>query len=348
MRSRDLAIVAAVLLIGGFAAADALRGDPEPPAPPAATTGPRTVPDQPAPVVTETVVGVGEEPLEGRLVYTDDRCELRELDLGDGTLLRHGGLRGSCGLVSPARGERVAMSLPSRRRDTVPYRVVDLADPDRDLPTVLARIRSVVWGPDGAQVAWCAPSGQIGYELELGVGFEPRPLRGCPVAYTPSADPVYIEGRSLVADGRALVEVPGRITTVSFGVDRSLAIATPRQLLLYGDAPDGPPGSYGRLEQRRAIPPELQGLRVVFSPTHCHAAFLSSVFPPTPTVFVRDVRSCPGSRAPVTFVGRAAAWSPDGTQLAVAERERVIVYALFPVQPAIVLRVVASDLAWKS
>jgi hypothetical protein len=346
MRSRDLAIVAAVLLVGGFAAADALRGDPEPPAPQAATSAPRPDVDEPAPVETETVVGVASDPLEGRLVYTDERCELRELDLEDGTLLRHADLRGSCGLVAAAGGERVAVSLPSRRRDTVPYRIVDLADPGADQPTLLARIRSVVWSRDGTRVAWCAPSGHGGYELEPGL--EPRRLRGCPVAFTPSGSPAYVEGRSLVAGGRVVVEAPGRITTVSFGADRSLAIATPRQLLVYTEAPSDAPGSYGLVERIRAIPEELQGLPVIFSPTHCHAALLSSVFPPTPTVFVRDVRPCPGTRAPVTFAGRAAAWSPDGAQLAVAERERVVVHALFPVQPAVVLRVVASDLAWRS
>jgi hypothetical protein len=93
--------------------------------------------------------------------------------------------------------------------------------------------------------------------------------------------------------------------------------------------------------------PELRGLRILFSPTHCHAALLSSEFPPTPTVFVVDLRRCPGSRAPVTFAGRAAAWSPDGTRLAVAERERIVVHPAFRKKQAVTLDLIASDLAWK-
>jgi hypothetical protein len=345
MRPRDSAIVAAVLLVGGFAAADALRGTDEATTERTAATGPRTGREEPDAVQTETVVGVGSAGLAGRLVFTDGRCELRELDLGDGTLLRHGSLRSSCGLIAPRRGEHVAVTLPSRRRDTVPYRLVHLADPDAGPATVLARLRSVVWSLDGSRVAWCAPSGQVGGELDLSRRVE-AVLARCPVAFTPDGEPAYAEGRALVAGGQALVRAPGPITAVSFAPDGTLAVATRKELRLYRGSPGAATGSYGVAEERRAIPEELRGLPVVFSPTHCHAAFLSSVFPPTPTVFVRDLGRCPGSRAPLTFAGRAAAWSPDGSRLAVAERARVVVQAVYPEAPAVVLRVVATNLAW--
>jgi hypothetical protein len=67
MRLRDTAIVAAVLLVAGFAAADALRGDAEPTAgtaEPTETSPPETEP-------STTLAGVPPGTLSGRLVFTD-------------------------------------------------------------------------------------------------------------------------------------------------------------------------------------------------------------------------------------------------------------------------------------
>jgi hypothetical protein len=267
MRLRDTAIVAAVLLVGGFAAADALRGDAEPDSPAGSAASSPAVTEETLAVETETVVGVAQDVLEGRLVFTDEQCALRELDLEDGTLLRHRTVRSSCGLVAAPRGTRVALTLPSRRRDTVPYQLLDLADPGAELPPLLASIRTVVWSADGRRVAWCAPSGRVGHELELGDGsaLVSRQLRACPFAYTPSGVAVYVEGRRLVAAGDVLLEAPEAITAASFAA-RSLALATRSQLLLYVDAPGARPESYGRLVHVRAIPGGLRGLRVAFSP----------------------------------------------------------------------------------
>jgi hypothetical protein len=335
MRVRDSLIAATVLLVGGFAAADALRGDADStPSPTLETVESRgELTDR-----IETVDATGLGLLEGRLVYTDEMCAVQELDLASATHLRRGTLRTSCALVSPVDTERVAFSLPSRRRAVVPYRVVDLSRPDADLATFRARIRSVVWSADGRRVAWCDQSGR---GQELVVSIVARTLPNCPIAYDLGGSPVYARGRDLLVGGRPVLRAPGRIEAVSFGDDGTLAVAdSGGHVTLYGR---------GDLRVTRAVrlPSELRGLRILFSPTHCHAALLSSVRPPTPTVFVVDLRRCPSSRAPVTFAGRAAAWSPDGTRLATAERERIVVHPLFQEQQAVTLDLIASDLAWK-
>jgi WD40 repeat protein len=339
MRVRDSLIVATVLLVGGFAAADALRGDGNSGrAPTAETVQNRGVPRPARTEDIETVEGTGLGLIEGHLVYTDAACAVRELDLARGEHLPIGTIRTSCALVSPVSTERVAFSLPSRRRAVVPYRVVDLSRPGIDLETFRARIRSVVWSADGTRIAWCD---QAGRGQELVVSLVDRTLPNCPIAFDPGGSPVYARGRDLIVEGRRVLRAPARIEAVSFGDDGTLAVADAGgRVVLYGQADF-------RVVSVVRLPPELRGLRTLFSPTHCHAALLSSVFPPTPTIFVVDLRPCPGSRAPVTFAGRAAAWSPDGSRLAAAERQRVVVHPLFRKQQAVTLDLIASDLAWK-
>jgi hypothetical protein len=342
MRVRDLLILAAVLLVGGFAAADALRGDAERDAPPTTAVGRSTRPpatSETGPI--ETVEGARAAVLAGRLVYTNGGCALLEVDLGSGAVLPLRTAPNTCDLISAPRSLALAFSLPSRRRDVMPYRVIDLKRPELDLASFHARAGSVVWSPDGKRVGWCEPSGR-GQEVEL--GREPRPLRRCPIGYTPNGAPLHTRGKFLLAGRRTLVETSSRVEAVSFAADGSLGVLTALgRVVLYRHGEDGEL----RPEYVLSLPPELRGLPILFSPTHCQAALSSSVFPPTPTVFVRDLRPCPGSRAPVTFAGRAAAWSPDGTRLAIAERERVVIHPTLGDEPAVVLPLVASDLAWK-
>jgi len=345
MRLRDLATVAAVLLVGGFAAADALRGDPEPQPPRSATTtGPSADPDRASGTdQAVTIRGVRPGLLAGRLLFSDEACRVRELELERGTLAPYPPVLSTCSIIAPSGDSppRVAVARPSPRRDVLPYRLADLSRDDPDLLGVRARSGSVLWSPDGERVAWCEPGGR-GQELEI--GREARTLPGCPVAYSLDGTPVYVRGRSILAGEAFLLRSPGAVEAVSFAADGSVAVAVGgTRLLLYAER------EKGRLdvERRVSLPAGLRHLRTRFSPTHCHAALLSGEFPPSPTVFVVDLRPCPGSLAPTTFSGRAAAWSPDGTWLAVAQRDRVVVQPLTEGEPAVLLSISATDVAWR-
>ncbi len=340
MRARDILIVAAVLLVGGFAAADALRGDTDSAAP-ATTEAASTEVAEPDPVTT--LESFGEGKLDGRLLFTDSACSLGELDLTDGTRERIMSLRTSCAIVAPLESTRTAVSLPSRFRGVTIYRVVDVEQPEPPLASFRARIQSVAWSLDGSLVAWCEPAGR-GLELDLELATEPRRLSGCPVAYTHRNEPVYVRGRRVVIGNRTTLHAPGRVREVSFSVEGSAGVATARRLQVFGDADTGDPVLLGDVR----LPPAQRGLEVRFAPTLCQAALLSSVFPPTPTVFVVDLQPCRGSRAPLTIPGRAAAWFPGGDQLAVAARDRVVVHTVIGEAPAVELELEASALAWKT
>lgn len=344
MRPRDLAIVAAVLLVGGFAAADALRGDAEE----GARTGtsaeatPGPTPDVDTDQV-ETIRGTRPDLLTGRLLFSDQACRVRELDLGRGELASYPTVQSTCSIIAaPGRAApRFAVALPSPRRDVLPYRVLDLGRSDPDVVSFHAKTRSVVWDTDGSRVGWCDANGR-GQEVEL--GSEPRALPDCPAAYSRAGTPVYVRGRRVLSDEALLLRAPAPVEALSFAADGSVAIAAGGTLLvLYGRREDGT-----LVEERRiSLPAGMRRLRTIFSPTHCHAALLSGEFPPSPTVFVVNVRRCPGSLAPATFSGRAAAWSPLGQWLAVADRRRVVAQPLFESTPAVALGITATDVAWR-
>jgi WD40-like Beta Propeller Repeat len=340
VKARDLVIVGTVLLVGGFAAADALRseGDSAAPATTARTTG-ETAETSDEQARVETIDGLPAGALRGRLVYTDGACGLRDLELSNGIESQFDVRRTSCGLVAAPEGDRVAVSLPSRFRGVSPYLIVALARPETALADFRARNRSVVWSPDGDRVAWCDPSGR-GWELEL--GFEPRPLRSCPAAYTHTQEAVSAEGREVRIGDRLALTAPARIRALSFSGHGSAAVATERRLYVWDDALSDEP----TLVNEVVLPPELHGLDVRFSPDHCHAALLFSEFPPAPTVFVVALQDCGESRAPLTVPGRAAAWSPDGDRLAVSDRRDVVVHHVLGSGPAIVVAIEASALAW--
>jgi WD40-like Beta Propeller Repeat len=343
MRPRDLAIVAAVLLVGGFAAADALRGDAEPPAREALPTGPSSAPEETTTERVETIRSARPGVLAGRLLFSDEACRVRELDLRSGRLAPYATVQSTCSLIAPSGGDAPlsAVALPSPRRDVLPYRVVDLERSDPHVLSFRARSRSVVWSRDGRRVAWCEPTGR-GQEVVL--GSEPRFLPGCPIAYTPEGDPVYARGRAVLVGGRELLQASGSIEAISFTREGSVAVAAGGTRLAFYTTSEA---AGLHLEREVVLLAGMRHLRTVFSPTHCHAALLSGEFPPSPTVFVVDLRPCPGSRAPATFSGRAAAWSPDGRWLAVAERRRVVAQPLFEGEPAVALRITATDLAWR-
>jgi hypothetical protein len=258
-----------------------------------------------------------------------------EVDLASGTILPIPPLRTTCAIVSAARGERVAFTLPSPKRDLMPYRFVDLNHAAVDLAGFQALNGTVRWSPDGQKIAWCVPGGR-GRELEIGLA--PRQLAACPVGYTHGGRLVFAHGHRLVAGGRTVAVASGRIVDASLAADGSLAaVLRDGRLMLF------PRGPNGRVAQGRTVDVRPDPPRVLAAPTGCAVAAVGPDF----GVAVLPLRTCPGVRAPDRFRGHAAAWSPDGRWLAVAEDHEIVVHPVAVPGGAIRLRASAVDLAWK-
>jgi hypothetical protein len=310
MKGRDLLILAAVLLVGGFAVADSFRGSAfgdggpeteptsEPPPPPTSTlaeTGPQPQPEAPE--------GWPRGLLEGELVFTDGRdCRVRVIALPGGRE-RPVGARpplSSCDLWAAPVTDRVAIGVGPPSNDTVPFRFVDLARADRDFGGSSALFGFIVWSPDGQRAAWCGRS-RTGFDLEIGGAA--RRLPECPAAYTPEGGIAFALGNELVAGGRTLVRASGGITFVQFGSDGSVAVVVEgRRVERYIG---------GRRRQAFDLPAAFEGQTPVLSPDNCGALFSDGG-----TIRVVDI-GCLGARFP-PMPGTAAVWSPDGQWIASA------------------------------
>jgi WD40-like Beta Propeller Repeat len=311
MKGRDLLILAAVLLVGGFAVADSFRGsafgdegaDPEtapetaPPPPPTtlAETGPQPQPEAPE--------GWPRGLLDGELVFTDGRdCRVRVIALPGGRERPTGAepVLSSCELWAAPITDRIAIGVGPPSNDTVPFRFLDLARAGRDLGGYRALFGFIVWSPDGQRAAWCGRS-RTGFDLE--VGGAARRLPECPAAYTPEGGIAFARGNELVAGGRTLVRASGGITFVHFGSDGSVAVVVEgRRVERYRG---------GRLQQAFDLPAEYEGQTPELSPDNCGALFGEGG-----TIRVVDV-GCLGSHFPA-MPGTAAVWSPDGQWIASA------------------------------
>jgi hypothetical protein len=303
VKGRDLAILGAVVLIGGLALLDALRGGEDelsggggPP--------PRTEP-------TETRANTGQPiSLPGRLVYTDDRCQVLELKLASASVPRRVS-RGECGLWGPAQSGRIAFGTSSLEGDSISFQVIDI---DASAPLYgpfRAQFDSIVWRPDGSALAWCEGP-RLGRQLVL--GSELQRLPQCPITYTQSGELAFISGRRLLL-GRA--RRPGRlpasapITAASFGNDGSLALVVGREILRYSSIGSPDPVARVPIRDRYAGAP-------LFAPDNC-AVLLRSPHtgqPPTVTVIGLECGRPVNRRV---IPANAAAWSPDSQWFAISE-----------------------------
>ena len=341
MRPRDLLIVAAVLLLAGFAAADALRGlgGGRAAAPPTAPAGSQSGEAVTAPPVRRTR-GFTLGRLPGRVVFTGETCVIQELDLPTGTIFPLPRIAGTCKLWSPRRSERLAYSLPSPLRSVVPFRVVDLNHAHKDLGQFQARIDSLVWTPSGERVAWCDTRGQ-GRELEIGETV-PVELPRCPAGYTDTGELVYVQGREVRVGDRVAVRASGSIDAVSFGDNGSVAVVVQgRSIETYSWNADGK-----QAVARIGLAPPLQGRQPVFSPDNCGAFFRTPNSDRVERITLVNLGCLPdaGERS---FSGHAAAWSPDGRWIAVAGRAAILFHAVDGESDTIRFTAAATDLAWK-
>lgn len=310
MRIRDLAIVAAVLALAVFAVADALRTDGAPPASPTIEandgTNDAATTDTNDGARPESFAGI---PAPGSLAFTDaEDCRLREVDVGTGLEFPLPRIPTSCELWAPPNGERLAYGLGGSFGDAVPFRFVDLNHSRRDLGAFQALFGFVTWSADGQRAAWC-DNAREGFDYELGRDI--LRLARCPRAYTPAGEVAYVRGRRVLVDDRTVLTASGRVDHVSWGQDGSLA------LLLDGWRLERRQGT--RVTHRANLPTRLRGRLPIMSPDNCAALF------PVGGAEVHVVELCLESEIG-PFRGTAAAWSPDGNWVAVADDDEIVFY----------------------
>jgi hypothetical protein len=336
VKPRDLLtllVVVAVVVIGGFAAADAIRGNPRSertsaPTVPVQTTPSRLPGPQPQP---EAPSGWPEGVLDGTLTFTDaDTCNIRVIGLAGGRERPVAHFGSDCFLWAPPVGSRVAYGLgPSSQDGLHPFRIADLALPNQELGGYRALFGVIIWSDDAQRVAWCGRS-RIGFDLEIG-GPSMR-LPRCPVAYTRDDEIAYAVGNQVLVGDRPVFTADGGITYAKFGSDGSLAVVVDGQRVERWN---------GRSLTTTKIPPRLQGVTPILRYDTCGA-----LFPLGQAVTLLDLGCRPGlpNRS---FAGNSAAWSPDGAWVATSngvelEFQRVVGSRLDITWPA-----AAAQMVWR-
>jgi hypothetical protein len=314
MRARDLLILGAIVLVAGFAVADAIRGDE--------SSGPKIATDtERSRTTTESVVPEPDENLgrtrqppvsgaPGTIVLTEaGECSVREFQVATGTELPNVVSSSTCELWAAPVTAKVAVGVGPARGDSVPFRFVDLAHPRRNLGGYRARFGFVIWSPDGQRAAWCGEN--AAFDLELGA--DARRLPECPAAYTLENEIAYAVGNRVVSGGRTLARASGGVTLVRFGNDGSLAVVVEgRRIERY---------ARGQRQGSVDLPERLEGRAPIFSPDNCAAGLRDGE-----TVRVLDL-GC-SRLQPDQLPGFTAAWSPDGRWLAVAGAGAIDFYDL--------------------
>jgi WD40-like Beta Propeller Repeat len=357
-RARDLAIVVAVVALGAVALADALRdrttteGAQDDRAATAATTDEReasatTAEAQDGQTPTSTtdegeasVLRLPGGAASGLLAFTvPGGCELRAIDLHSGRMLHIPRLETNCELYAPRVGTRVAYSVHddwgSAKRH---FSILDLKHPRASFGEYLGDWNPA-WSPDGSTLAWC-DTFRSGFELSRGP--RPKRLHQCPRAYDPSgalASASVNDRREIVVGGRPLLRARRPVWELAWGIDGSLAV------LVEGCRVDRYEG--GRLVGTASVPLftsycPLGDISSALAPDNCAALSVSG-----DVVRLIDL-GCFQGRAPQTFKGLYADWSPNGKWIAVAEPDAVVFHRVVGRETSVRWNVAGGQLAWLS
>ena len=353
-------LVAALVALGGAALAEVLRDRTaeearDGRAATAATTDEReataTTAEEPQDGQTPTAATTDEvEPsvprlpggaASGLLAFTaPGGCELRAIDVRSGRMVDLPRLETSCALYAPRIGTRVAYSVPDDAGgDARHFSVLDLAHPRASFGEY-KRSFPIAWGPDGSTLAWC-DTPRSGFELSRGQ--RPKRLDHCPRAYDPHGATVSVNDRhQIVIGGRPPLRARGPVWELAWGVDGSLAV------IVEGGRVDRYEG--GRLVGAASVPTIRPDRTLTYladhvadlAPDNCAALSVSG-----DVVRLIDL-GCFQGRAPRTFEGVYADWSPDGKWIAVAEPDAVVFHRVVGGEASVRWDVAAGQLAWLS
>ena len=302
MKGRDLLILLAVVLVGGFAVADALRSEDdaervverETTTNPAATTPTGATPDEELGRARfPQVNGAG-----GTLVITETgSCAVREFDLPTGLEFRNVVARSTCQVWAAPVTAKLAVGIGEPVGDAVPFRFIDLQQAGDNLGTSEAAFGFLVWSQDGQRAAWCNRR-RVGIDLEL--RGRRRLLPECPAAFTPEHEVAFASGPELVVDGRTELTASGGITNVHYATDDGGSVAVMvegRRIERYAD---------GRLTDFFDLPERLQGRLPILSPDNCSALLRTG----DEEVSLVTLGCSPF--AVQAYRGTTGAWAPNG------------------------------------
>ena len=335
MKPRDLAIVAAVVLLGGFALADALRSSGEDSAEPATQSVPDgrggPEPQEDAPPSWPTGV------LRGALVFTDaEDCRVRVIGLGGGRERPAGNLVAFCRLWAAPIGQRIAFDTGGVRGTSGDsFAVVDLRRAGVELASIINFAGDVLWSPDAQRLAWCDPD-LNGFELDIG-DEQPHALESCPVGYEPEGNLAFVRGRRLVAAGKTIVTQDAAITQAHWGIDDSLLVVLTNGVVRRF----GRDGSTDAVNLRSEGSTDFDPVADVDpSPDNCgllvQAPGLSELV---------DIGCFDGRELSLTAFD--AAWSPDGEWIAVADPDQIEFHQVVGGRDVAIWPARARELDWR-
>jgi hypothetical protein len=327
LKGRDLAIIAAVVLLGGVALADALRSSGEDSSAPATQSIPDGR-DGPEPQ-DEAPENWPAGRLRGTLVFTNtEDCRVRVIGLGGGRERPSGNLVGLCRLWAAPIGQRIAYDTGGVRGSPGDsFAVVDLRRAGVELASIVNFAGDVLWSPDAQRLAWCDPD-LNGFELDIGDEL-PRELESCPVGYDPEGNLAFARGKRLVVAGKTVVTDEATIAYAHWGVDDSLLVVlvngVVRRFDRDGSADTVSLGSGGRVDP---------------SPDNCGLL----VQAPGRSELV-DIGCFTGRE--FSFIAFDAAWSPDGEWIAVAATDQIVFHQVVGGRDTFVWPAHARELYWR-
>ena len=337
MKPRDLLtllVIGAVVVIGGFAAADAIRGNPRPERSSTPTVPVQTTPARlpgPAPQA-DAPPGWPEGVLDGVLTFADaPTCDIRQIGLAGGRERPLAHFGSDCSLWAPPVGSRAAYGLGASSQDGLqPFRLADLAAPNRELGGYRALFGVVIWSQDGQRVAWCGRS-RVGFDLEI--GGPSRRLPRCPATYTREDEIAYAVGNKILVGDRTVFTADGGITYAKFGSDGSLAVVVDGERIERWDG--------SALTTTTNLPRAYQGITPILRADNCAA-----LLPLRGAVQMLDLGCTPGlpNRS---FTGSAAAWSPDGDWIVTSDGVELEFQRIVGDRLALTWPAGASALVWR-
>ena len=334
MKGRDLLILAAIVLVVGFAVADALRSDGERVESRETTTEPDqgqvTTVEQDGDLGRSMMPAVNGAP--GSIVLSEaGSCAVREFDLPTGLELPNVVANSTCDLWAAPVTAKVAVGIEEPAGDAIPFRFVDLNDPGRDLGASEAAFGFIIWSHDGQRAAWCNRR-LMGIDLEL--GGPRRLLRDCPAAYTPGGEIAYAMGNRLVVENRTALRASGQITSVHFGEDASVAVIVEGRRI----------ERYTRRGRTDAFdfPERFEGRTPVLSPDNCTAAFRAG-----DRIRLLDVGCSSIGPSGSIFPGHVLDWSPDGDWIVVGGATETTFYHLVGETESVVWPIGSAEIVWR-